>query len=206
MNPHGYPSRMTVGKLLELIGSKSAALTGKGHYGTAFGGNKLEDMEKELISYGYNYQGKDILFSGTTGEMMLAYVYSGPVYYQKLKHMVVDKIHARARGPRSVLTRQPTEGRSRDGGMRFGEMERDCLIAYGVSNLILERLMISSDSFAIKVCNKCGIFVHQDSCYVCKSSMQVSEIKLPYACKLLFQELLAMNIMPRLKLGDFNDK
>ncbi|PSN44874.1 DNA-directed RNA polymerase III subunit RPC2 [Blattella germanica] len=96
MNPHGFPSRMTVGKLIELLAGKAGLLEGKFHYGTAFGGSKVSD-----------------------------------VYYQKLKHMVQDKMHARSRGPRAVLTRQPTEGRSREGGLRLGEMERDCLIGYG---------------------------------------------------------------------------
>ncbi|KAL1490560.1 hypothetical protein ABEB36_013233 [Hypothenemus hampei] len=131
MNPHGYPSRMTVGKLLELLSGKAASVEGKFHYGTAFGGSKVEDVGEELIKHGYHYQGKDVFYSGITGEPLQAYIYSGPVYYQKLKHMVQDKIHARARGPRAVLTRQPTEGRSRDGGLRLGEMERDCLIGYG---------------------------------------------------------------------------
>ena len=131
MNPHGFPSRMTVGKTLELLGSKAGVLEGKFHYGTAFGGSKCSDLQDELFKHGYNYMGKDIFYSGITGEPLQAYIYSGPVYYQKLKHMVQDKMHARARGPRAVLTRQPTQGRSREGGLRLGEMERDCLISYG---------------------------------------------------------------------------
>ena len=113
MNPHGFPSRMTVGKLMELLGGKAGVLEGKFHYGTAFGGSKVEDICDELVKNGYNYQGKDILTSGITGEPLEAYIYHGPVYYQKLKHMVLDKMHGRARGPRAMLTRQPTEGRSR---------------------------------------------------------------------------------------------
>ncbi|KAL3881750.1 hypothetical protein ACJMK2_028145, partial [Sinanodonta woodiana] len=131
MNPHGYPSRMTVGKLMELLGSKAGVLDGKFHYGTAFGGDKVTDLCEDLIKHGYNYMGKDYVTSGITGEPLSAYIYFGPIYYQKLKHMVLDKMHARAKGPRAVLTRQPTEGRSRDGGLRLGEMERDCLIGYG---------------------------------------------------------------------------
>lgn len=200
MNPHGFPSRMTVGKLMELLGGKAGVLEGKFHYGTAFGGSKVSDICAELVKNGFNYQGKDILTSGLTGEPLQAYIYHGPVYYQKLKHMVVDKMHGRARGPRAVLTRQPTEGRSREGGLRLGEMERDCLIAYGASNLLVERLMISSDAFDVDVCNQCGLLGYKGWCNNCKSSMSVSSIRIPYACKLLFQELQAMNILPRLKL------
>ncbi|CAF5179939.1 unnamed protein product, partial [Rotaria magnacalcarata] len=123
MNPHGYPSRMTIGKLIELLGGKAGVLEGKFHYGTAFGGDKIVDLSKVLIDRGFNYLGKDVLTSGLTGEPLQSYIFFGPIFYQKLKHMVQDKMHARARGPRSILTRQPTEGRSRDGGLRLGEME-----------------------------------------------------------------------------------
>jgi DNA-directed RNA polymerase III subunit RPC2 len=125
------------------------------------------------------------------------------VFYQKLKHMVMDKMHSRAKGPRAQLTRQPTEGRSRDGGLRLGEMERDCLIGYGASNLIMERLMISSDSFQAYVCEGCGLLGYENYCQTCRSGEKVSSIQLPYACKLLFQELQSMNIAPRLRLQDF---
>lgn len=117
----------------------------------------MEDLCEDLVAAGYNYLGKDMLTSGITGEPLSAYIYFGPVYYQKLKHMVVDKMHARAKGPRAVLTRQPTEGRSKEGGLRLGEMERDCLIAYGASALLMERLMISSDVFTVDVCDRCGL-------------------------------------------------
>lgn len=205
MNPHGFPSRMTVGKLMELLAGKAGVLDGKFHYGTAFGGSKVEDVCNELAKHGYNYQGKDFFYSGTTGESYLAYIYSGPVYYQKLKHMVQDKMHARSRGPRAVLTRQPTEGRSREGGLRLGEMERDCLIGYGASMLLIERLMISSDTFNIDVCNQCGLLAYSGWCHSCQSSAAVSSIEIPYACKLLFQELQSMNIVPRLTLKNYCD-
>lgn len=157
MNPHGFPSRMTVGKMIELLAGKAGVLTGNLKYGTAFGGDKVKDISADLIKCGYNYLGKDCMTSGQTGELLQAYIFSGPIYYQKLKHMVVDKIHARARGPRTVLTRQPTEGRARDGGLRLGEMERDCLIGYGASMLLQERLMLSSDAFDVDICGKCGL-------------------------------------------------
>ncbi|XP_059153930.1 DNA-directed RNA polymerase III subunit RPC2-like [Physella acuta] len=205
MNPHGYPSRMTVGKLMELLGSKAGVLEGKFHYGTAFGGCKVADLCETLIDHGFNYLGKDFVTSGVTGEPLAAYIYFGPIYYQKLKHMVVDKMHARAKGPRAVLTRQPTEGRSRDGGLRLGEMERDCLIGYGASMLLLERLMISSDEFEVDVCGQCGLIGYSGWCQYCKSSKDVSTLKMPYACKLLFQELQSMNIVPRLSLKRYNE-
>jgi len=109
-----------------------------------------------------------MVMSGTSGEPLSAYIFMGPVFYQKLKHMVMDKMHARARGPRAVLTRQPTEGRSRDGGLRLGEMERDCLIGYGASSLITERLMISSDAFTATVCEKCGLLGYSGWCQNCR--------------------------------------
>ncbi|KAH3763367.1 DNA-directed RNA polymerase III subunit RPC2 [Pelomyxa schiedti] len=202
MNPHGFPSRMTVGKMIELIAGKAGVLEGKFKYGTAFGGDRVEDISRILVKHGFNYGGKDLLTSGITGRPLSAYVFFGPVFYQKLKHMVLDKMHARARGPRTMLTRQPTEGRSRDGGLRLGEMERDCLIGYGASSLILERLMISSDQFLINVCETCGIIAQKNWCQYCKSAGNISCMQIPYACKLLFQELHSMNIVPRLTLID----
>lgn len=200
MNPHGFPSRMTVGKLIELLAGKAGVLTGRFHYGTAFGGSKVADVGEELIRRGFNYQGKDCLTSGITGESLSAYIYMGPIYYQKLKHMVMDKVHARARGPRAVLTRQPTEGRSREGGLRLGEMERDCLIGHGASMLLLERLMLSSDACQVDVCRTCGLLGYSRWCHFCRSSGAIATLRIPYACKLLFQELLSMNIIPRLEL------
>ncbi|KAI7933277.1 hypothetical protein MJO28_017749 [Puccinia striiformis f. sp. tritici] len=202
MNPHGFPSRMTVGKMLELLSGKAGVLRGTVEYGTAFGGSKAVEMSKVLIEHGYSYLGKDYLTSGITGQPLEHYVFMGPIYYQKLKHMVLDKMHARARGPRAVLTRQPTEGRSRDGGLRLGEMERDCLIAHGASQLLLERLMLSSDSFELDVCQDCGFMGYNGWCVRCKNGNSVTKITIPYACKLLFQELMAMNIAPRLVLED----
>lgn len=113
MNPHGYPSRMTVGKLLELLGSKAAVLSGHFKYGTAFAGDKMGDLSSILVEHGFSYTGKDVLISGITGEYMHCYVFSGPVFYQRLKHMVADKVHARAKGRVTTLTRQPTEGRGK---------------------------------------------------------------------------------------------
>lgn len=220
MNPHGFPSRMTVGKIIELVTGKAAALAGRQAYGTAFGettcsADHAKQASQTLVSYGLSYVGKDLLYSGASGEPLRAYIFMGPVFYQKLKHMVMDKMHARARGPRAQLTRQPTEGRSRDGGLRLGEMERDCLISYGAANLITERLMISSDQFDVHVCERCGLLGYSTAsssdrpsctrsswCQNCRSEDQMSQIEMPYACKLLFQELQCMNVTPRLKLAD----
>ncbi|KAF9313479.1 DNA-directed RNA polymerase III core subunit ret1 [Podila horticola] len=186
--------------MIELLAGKAGVLKGQLQYGTAFGGSKVEDMSRILIENGFSYSGKDYVTSGVTGEPLSAYIYFGPVYYQKLKHMVMDKMHSRSRGPRAVLTRQPTEGRSRDGGLRLGEMERDCLIGYGASMLLLERLMISSDIFEIHVCEMCGLLGYAGWCQHCKSSKGMAKMQIPYACKLLFQELQSMNVIPRLQL------
>ncbi|OMO61172.1 hypothetical protein CCACVL1_23713 [Corchorus capsularis] len=170
MNPHGFPSRMTVGKMIELLGGKAGVSCGRFHYGSAFGepsghADKVEAISETLIKHGFSYNGKDFLYSGITGAPLQAYIFMGPIYYQKLKHMVrlqffmlayvfddpvLDKMHARGPGPRVMLTRQPTEGKARNGGLRVGEMERDCLIAYGASMLIFERLMKSSDPFEVQ--------------------------------------------------------
>ena len=202
MNPHGFPSRMTVGKMLELVAGKAGVLAGEFEYGTAFSGSKVEDMGDILIKNGFSYSGKDFMTSGITGESLPAYVFSGPIYYQKLKHMVQDKMHSRARGPRATLTRQPTEGRSRDGGLRLGEMERDCLIAYGASQLLLERLMLSSDAHQVDICETCGLMGYQGYCQTCKKTQGMTKMTIPYAAKLLIQELLSMNVMARLTLED----
>jgi DNA-directed RNA polymerase III subunit RPC2 len=200
MNPHGFPSRMTVGKIIELLTGKAGIVGGGICDATIFKKNEVDLACDMLVKNGFNYGGKDCFYSGTSGEPLYAYIYYGPVFYQRLKHMVADKIHMRARGPRAILTRQPTEGRSRDGGLRLGEMERDCLIGYGASSLIVERLMESSDVFETFCCKSCGILVYKGGCNICKDTSPIS-IRLPYACKLLFQELMSMNILPRLDVS-----
>ncbi|CAN1173031.1 DNA-directed RNA polymerase III subunit 2 [Linum perenne] len=213
MNPHGFPSRMTVGKMIELLGSKAGVSCGRFHYGSAFGepsghADKVDVISETLVRHGFSYNGKDMIYSGITGCPLQAYIFMGPIYYQKLKHMVLDKMHARGMGPRVMLTRQPTEGRARNGGLRVGEMERDCLIAYGASMLIYERLMVSSDPFEVQVCQGCGLLGYYNHklrsvfCSTCKNGDNVATLKLPYACKLLIQELQSMNIVPRLTLRD----
>lgn len=195
MNPHGFPSRMTVGQLFEVVSAKKASLEGEIVDGSVFN-STVHDVCADLIKHGFSYDGNECFVSGVTGKQIPCYVFTGPVYYQKLKHMVEDKIHGRARGPRTLLTRQPTEGRGRDGGLRFGEMERDCLIGHGAMSLIVERLVISSDLFEIFVCS-CGFILYREWCHECKTSDSIETVQLPYACKLLFQELLSMGILPR---------
>lgn len=202
MNPHGFPSRMTVGKLFELVSGKAGVFDGRHGDGTVFSGDDIEACGRRLAAHGFCYHGKDLLMSGITGEPLSAFIFMGPIYYQKLKHMVLDKMHARARGPRALLTRQPTEGRSRDGGLRLGEMERDCLVAYGAASLLLERLMISSDEFEAHVCQKCGLLAAAGWCQGCRTGAHISTIRLPYACKLLLQEMSALGCVPRLRLTD----
>lgn len=199
MNPHGFPSRMTVGKMIELISGKAAVINNGFADATCFKNNEVKETCDILVQNGYSYSGKDVFTSGTTGEQFEAYIFYGPIFYQRLKHMVADKMHCRSRGPRAILTRQPTEGRSNDGGLRLGEMERDCLIGYGASGLLNERLMISSDLFEAFVCKSCGIIGYKGHCTLCKTEIPVS-IKIPYACKLLFQELMSMNILPKIHL------
>jgi DNA-directed RNA polymerase III subunit RPC2 len=117
--------------------------------------------------------------------------------------MVMDKMHARSKGPRATLTRQPTEGRARDGGLRVGEMERDCLISHGASSLLIERLLVSSDAHNVQICRECGIIgAWQGFCVYCQQRSGVATVKMPYACKLLFQELMSMNIIPRVTVSD----
>jgi DNA-directed RNA polymerase III subunit RPC2 len=200
MNPHGFPSRMTVGKMMELVSGKAGVMSGEHQYGTAFGGSKIEDMADILIEKGFSYEGKDMLTCGISGETIPSYVFFGPIYYQKLKHMVQDKMHARSTGPIALLTRQPTEGRARDGGLRLGEMERDCLIAYGAAQLLRERLMLSSDRHECDICSKCGAIGFKSWCQTCKSSEGVRKMVMPYATKLLVQELSSMNVKTNLKL------
>ncbi|KKK19475.1 hypothetical protein ARAM_005904 [Aspergillus rambellii] len=183
MNPHGFPSRMTVGKMLELVAGKAGVLSGQHGYGTCFGGSPVEEMSRILIDKGFSYGGKDYLTSGITGEALPFYVFTGPIYYQKLKHMVQDKMHSRARGPRAILTRQPTE-------------------VVPETVLLLERLMISSDRHEIDVCEQCGFMGYLNWCQRCKSSRSVVKMVIPYAAKLLIQELMSMNVTARLKLED----
>ena len=204
INPHAFPSRMTVGQFLESLGGKAASLRCRAVDGSAFLGEKLEDMKAVLEENGFKYSGKEVMYEGRSGRRFPADVYIGVVYYQKLHHMVADKIHSRARGQVQMLTKQPTEGRARGGGLRFGEMERDCLIAYGASMMLKERLLEESDKAEVNICERCGLISYYDvkqRRYVCRvdgEKAKISSVIIAYAFKLLLQEMMSLNIAPRL--------
>ncbi|KAI5190271.1 DNA-directed RNA polymerase II subunit RPB2 [Nematocida minor] len=206
INPHAIPSRMTIGHLVECLLGKVSSMSGKEGDATPFTGLSVEDISDELKKYGYQKRGFEVMYSGFTGRKMRSQVFIGPTYYQRLKHMVADKIHARAHGPVQILTRQPVEGRSRDGGLRFGEMERDCMISHGAASFLKERLCDVSDRFEVFVCNDCGIFCagNRDrgiySCQMCGTRTNISTVYMPYAFKLLVQEMMAMCISVQMRL------
>jgi len=210
INPHAIPSRMTIGHLLECLFGKLCALSGREGDATPFGKVNVDDIGDALEGYGYARDGTEVLYNGETGEPMETRIFIGPTYYQRLKHMVRDKTHSRSTGPVTKLTRQPLEGRSKEGGLRMGEMERDVLLAHGAANLIKDRFLYNSDPFRVHVCKLCGSFCQSDldtQRFLCKctkdgNTTEIAQVMIPYACKLFFQELMSMCIFPRIKFEE----
>jgi len=204
INPHAIPSRMTIGQLKETVLGKVLVELGLFGDGTAFGDFDVKEICNLLLKAGFEAHGNELLYNGLTGEQVDCSVFMGPVFYQRLKHMVNDKAHSRSIGPMVNLTRQPAEGRSRDGGLRFGEMERDCMISHGASRFTRGRMYDASDKYSVYVCKKCGLIasyndkMHIHLCHTCGNRADFAYVEIPYACKLIFQELNTMNIAPRL--------
>ena len=205
INPHCIPSRMTIAQLMETLlgrlGCEEGFLGDATPFNTAMTAAGLGD---ELQKRGLEPYSNEVLYCGYTGKQMPTNIFMGPCFYQRLKHMVNDKIHSRATGPLVMLTRQPAEGRARDGGLRFGEMERDCMIAHGASTFLKERMMEASDNFEVHACKGCGLIGIANkarniwNCTGCGNTTEFSQVRIPYAYKLFLQELESMNISSRI--------
>lgn len=208
INPHAIPSRMTISHFLESLFGTAAALEGRQIDGTTFIHTPEQEVQKILEAQGFSPYGEFDFIDGVTGKRFRAKVFMGIVYYQRLHHMVKDKMHARARGQVQMLTHQPTEGRSRGGGLRFGEMERDCLVGHGAARLLQDRLLEESDRAIVYVCEKCGTFAYYDArqkkyiCPLCEKGKDISGVEISYAFKLLLQELMSLGIFPRLRVKE----
>jgi len=203
-SPHGIPSRMTMAHLIELVAGKVGALSGRLINGTTFDSEPEEKLRKELMSLGFRENGVETFYNGETGERYEANIFIGNMYYLKLKHMVQNKIHSRARGPIQLLTRQPTEGRAKEGGLRLGEMEKDTFVAHGASLLLKERF--DSDKTIVPVCESCGMIAIRDEfkdrsyCAICGDNVNINNIEVSYAFKLILDEFKSLGIYPKMEL------
>ncbi len=203
-SPHGIPSRMTMAHLIEMVGGKVGALSGRFIDGTTFEAEPEDVLRKELLGMGFRESGQETMYNGVTGEKLQSRIFVGDIYYLKLKHMVANKLHSRARGPIQLLTRQPTEGRAKEGGLRLGEMEKDTFVAHGASLLLKERF--DSDRTIVPVCENCGLIVIHDEyknksyCAVCGDGFDVTNVEISYAFKLLLDELKSLCIYPKMTL------
>ncbi len=207
LNPHSIPSRMTVGHLLEMLAGKASSLKGEQIDGTPFNEVPIEDLYKMLKDSGFRDDGKEIFYDGLSGEMIEGQIFTGVVAYRRLFHMVAHKLQARSRGPVQILTRQPTEGKEKEGGLRFGEMEGETLVGHGAALLLQEKFIEDSDKSIQLVCQNCGLIAIDDQvrrkkyCQVCKSS-KVYPVEMSFGFKLLMDELKALGIYPRLVIDD----
>jgi len=203
-SPHGIPSRMTISHLIEILGGKVGALSGRHINGTTFDAEPEDKLREELKSHGFRENGIETFYNGITGEIMQAKIFVGNMYYLKLKHLVANKIHSRARGPIQLLTRQPTEGRAKEGGLRLGEMEKDTFVAHGASLLLKERF--DSDKTIVPVCENCGLIAIKDEfknrsyCPVCGDNVEITDVEISYAFKLILDEFKSLGIYQKLQL------
>ena len=203
INPHAIPSRMTIGQLKEMLLGRVLVELGLFGDGTSFGDLTVDNISQKLSELGFESNCNEILYNGLTGEQFESNIFIGPVFYQRLKHMVSDKQHSRSIGPMVNLTRQPAEGRSRDGGLRFGEMERDCMVSHGASRFTRGRLYDASDKYQVHICKRCGLIaayndaMHIHHCHTCDNKTDFAYVEIPYAYKLLSQELITMNVAMR---------
>lgn len=206
INPHAIPSRMTVATILECVLGKNACMRNEFADGTPFQDINMDNIKHELELNGFANSGKEVLYNGETGEEIVTEFFIGPIFYQKLKHMVKDKIHSRTTGPVTNLTRQPLTGRLREGGLRFGEMETQCISAHGMASFLKERMFDCSDKYETYVCDECGLIAEYNEiekfcmCNGCpENKLGFSKINLPYATKLLIHDLIPMSLIPRIK-------
>jgi DNA-directed RNA polymerase II subunit RPB2 len=200
INPHCIPSRMTINQLIACVLGKVKCVTTQKFDadGTPFDKTtSFEQLCNRLQEEGFSRDGTEVMYNGFTGERIKTALFFGPTYYHRLKHLVADKIHARAQGQVTALTRQPNCGRAKNGGLRVGEMEKDSMLVHGISRFIKERMFETSDYFTVYVCNDCGIICSSESCHACEKN-SVSKTNIPYAAKLLFQELNAMGIKTKI--------